>query len=166
MFNNNVKIDKSRGIENNVSGIHCRNPQTIEFATLADANRVRWEFSDCVISQDDARKKTISYCGDAPVRVREAIERIAYHSFENNDGFGQTPLTAFERHKIDFSRTNVFHARSCKAISVEFCVDDWLARYDWTLNVSEHVEIYRRSGQPTATTSGPTMRDLAGVGWS
>lgn len=158
---NETDIDKSSG----KTQVRCRNPESIEFRTLADANRVRREFTDIVILRDDARKKTVSICGDAPTSVRETIGRIAYHSFEqNNDNFGQTPLSRLERREIDFTRTNVFHARACKAISVEFVVDDWLALYDHTLTVSEHIDIYRRAGRPSARADGPTMRELAGGG--
>ncbi|WP_248911057.1 hypothetical protein [Halocatena marina] len=143
----------------------CLNPQTIEFPTLASANRVREQFSDLIIPRDDARKKTVAFCGDAPERAQKAIGQRAHRSFERADsGFGQTALTRFERREIDFSRTNIFHSRACKAIACEFVVDDWLSQYDHTLTVSEHVEIYQRAGQPTASASGPTMREVAG--WS
>lgn len=143
----------------------CLNPQPLECGSLAAADRIRHEYSDCIIPADDARKRTVAYCGDAPQRARKAIERAAYHSHQDTGGFGQTPLTRFERQSINFSRTNVFHARACKAISVEFAVDDWTAYYDHTLSVSEHIEIYERAGGPTAR-SGPTMRQIAGAGWS
>lgn len=103
---------------------------------------------------------TVWYCGDAPRQARASIERIAYHSQQREEmGCGQTPLSRFERAQLDFSRTNVFHARACKAIAGEFGVKDWLARYDWTLTVCEHVEVYRRAGR--SARSGPTLRSLA-----
>lgn len=144
----------------------CRNPESVEFATLGDANRVRRRLSDIIIPRDDARQKTICYCGDAPRPARETVGHLAYRSFEERPArYGQTPLSRFERQEIDFTETNVFHARASKAISVEFLVDDWLGFYDTTLTVDEHVEIYRRAGQPTAEASGPTLRE-ASAGWS
>lgn len=111
----------------------CLSPRTVECATLAAADRIRVEYGDCVIRRDDAREKIVWYSGDAPRRAREAIERIAYLSHQRrSSGCGQIPLTRFERSQIDFSRTNVFHARACKAIAVEFGVEDWLARNDCT----------------------------------
>lgn len=104
---------------------------------------------------------SVWYCGDAPRQAREAIERLAYHSHQQEaTGCGQTPLTRFERAQIDFSRTNLFHARACKAIAAEFVVEDWLAHYDHTLTVCEHVKVYRREGR--SGRSGPTMCELAG----
>jgi hypothetical protein len=139
----------------------CLSPRTVECATLAAADRIRVEYGDCVIRRDDAREKTVWYSGDAPRQARRTIERIAYRSQQRAEaGFGQTPLTRFERGRIDFERTNIFHARACKAIAVEFGVEDWLARYDWTLTVSEHVEIYRRASGTTARGE-PTLREMA-----
>lgn len=138
----------------------CLSPQSVECATLAAAGRIRHEYSDVVIPRDAARSMTVCYCGDAPHRARQHIEHIAYHSQQRAaSGFGQVPLTQFERSQIDFSRTNVFHARACKAIAGEFLVEDWVARYDHTLTVCEHVEIYRRAGR--SAPSGPTLRELA-----
>jgi hypothetical protein len=138
----------------------CLSPQAVECATLAAADRIRHEYGDCVIPRDDAREATVSYCGEAPRQARESIERIAYHSHHRQSVcFGQTPLTRFERTQIDFSRTNVFHARACKAIAAEFDVEDWIARYDHTLTVSEHVGIFERAG--ASIERGRTLRALA-----
>jgi hypothetical protein len=145
----------------------CRAVESVECSSLAAANRIRAEYGDCVVPCDDAREKTVRYCGDAPAPAQQALECIAYESHQQErKKSGQIPLTQFERSQIDFSRTNVFHARACKALSGEFSVEDWLARYDHTLTVSEHVEIYRRAGR-SPTAGGPTMREVAPrAGWS
>lgn len=138
----------------------CLEPQSVDCAALAAADRIRCEYGDCVILCDDARSTTVWYCGDAPRRARRSIERIAYESQQRTEqGFGQTPLTRFERGRIVFERTNVFHARACKAIAIEGGVEDWLAYYDHTLSVDEHIEIYRRVG--TKPSEGPTLREIS-----
>lgn len=146
----------------------CRAAESVECASLAAANRIRVEYGDCVIPRDDEREKTVRYCGDAPACAREALELIAYESHqEERRKCGQIPLTPFERGKLDFTRTNVFHARSCKALSGEFGVEDWIAHYDHTLTVSEHVEIYRCASHSPTARDGPTMREGASrAGWS
>jgi hypothetical protein len=145
----------------------CRAVESVKCSTLAAANRIRSKYGDCVVPCDDAREKTVRYCGDAPLPARQALELIAYESHrEENRKCGQIPLTPFERGKLDFTRTNVFHARACKALSGEFGVEDWLARYDHTLTVSEHTEIYRRAAHSPTARDGPTMREVACAGWS
>jgi hypothetical protein len=143
----------------------CLAPESVGCASLAAADRIRAEYGDCVIPRDDARSTTVWYCGDAPRRARRTIERIAYRSQQRAEAsFGQTPLTAFERGRIDFSRTNVFHSRACKAIAIECGVEDWLARYDWTLTVCEHVDLYQRVGG--TLSEGSTLREISSrSGW-
>ena len=137
----------------------CLAPAAVECSTLAAADRIRCEYGDCVIPRDDARERTVWYCGDAPGRARRTIERIAYRSQQRAAaGFGQTPLTRFERSRLSFGRTNVFHARACKAIAIECGVEDWQAYYDHTLSVDEHIELYQRSG--TRPPDGKTMREI------
>jgi hypothetical protein len=68
------------------------------------------------------------------------------------------PLTRFERSRLDFRSTTIVHARWCKAAAYVFDVDDWIAHYDKTLTVGEHVEIYgRASADPSR---GPTLRSM------
>lgn len=143
----------------------CLAPESVACSTLAAAERIRCEYGDCVIPRDDARETTVWYCGDAPGHARRSIERIAYRSQQQAEhGFGQTPLTRFERGRIAFERTNVFHARACKAIAIECGVEDWVARYDHTLTVDEHIEIYQRTG--TRSPDGPSLRSLSTPRWS
>jgi hypothetical protein len=142
----------------------CLAPESVACSTLAAAERIRCEYGDCVIPRDDAREMTVWYCGDAPGSARRSIERLAYESQQRAEAcFGQTPLTRFERGRIAFERTNVFHARACKAIAIECGVEDWLAFYDHTLSVDEHIEIYQRCG--TRSAEGPSLRDLSAPRW-
>lgn len=66
------------------------------------------------------------------------------------------PLSRFERRRIDFTRTTVVHARWCKAAAYLCGCDDWVAWYDPTLTVGEHVEVYARA--TAAPGAGPTLR--------
>jgi hypothetical protein len=142
----------------------CLAPESVACSTLAAADRIRCEYGDCVIPRDDAREMTVWYCGDAPGRARRSIQRIAYRSQQRERaGFGQTPLTRGERSRIAFERTNVFHARACKAIAIECGVEDWVAYYDHALTVDEHIELYQRVG--ARATEGPSLRDLSAPRW-
>ena len=130
-------------------------PQSIRCATRATATTIRRHFRDCLIARDDARSQTMWYSGDAPQRARRTIERRAFESHRTiNEGYGQQSLTDSERAQIDFRRTNVFHARSVKAIACTHDVGDWIAHYDVALTVSEHEAIYQRTG-----ARGMTLRE-------
>lgn len=133
-------------------------PVSVSCATLAAATEIRRRFGDCCIPRDDARETTVWYSADAPTNAQDTIGRIAHESHQQAEsGSGQAALTVFERQRIDFTTTNVFHARSCKAISVEYDIDDWTAYYDPLLNVSEHRRIYARAGSSTGGVDGASM---------
>jgi hypothetical protein len=132
-------------------------PQSIRYPTLAIATTTRRQFRDCLVPRDDARSRTVWYSGDAPQRVRQTIEYRAFQAHqETATKTGQLALTRAERQQIDFTTTNVFHARAVKAIAREYAVDDWLAYYDTTLSTGEHQAVYQR-----ASGHGMTFRDAA-----
>lgn len=117
--------------------------ERIQCAILAAADQIRERYPDCVVDdEDDARSMTVVITGDAPAKCLNEIHRIAEESHGETVRYGQASLTRFERAKIDWSETNVFHARSCKAIATAKGEDDWLSRYDVELTVDEHRDVY------------------------
>ena len=125
----------------------------IECDTLAAANDVRDRWPDAVVPADDRRSKRVTISGDVLDKWRYAMERLG--TVDEPESFGQRSLTDAERWRIDFTETNVFHARSCKAIGCGLDVDDWLAHYDPTLTVDEHRDVYER-----AAGRAPTLRRM------
>lgn len=121
----------------------------------ATADAIRAEWPDALVPEDDGRKMTVVVSGDA---LDEWINSMRLMADEDEvETFGQEPLTDSEKARLDFGRTNVFHARSCKAIALAMGVEDWLARYDHRLTVDEHREVYRRA---VARPSEMTMREF------
>ena len=93
-------------------------PLTVTLAGLAAAELVRAEYPDCIHDADDGRSRTVTLSGDTPSYCLDAIGQIARRSFDERDErYGQVELTPGERARVDFSETNVFHARACKAIA-------------------------------------------------
>lgn len=125
-----------------------------ECASLAAAELIRNRYPDAVHAADDSRKRTVLISESTPPRLKAEIDRLLLESW-SEDRSGQTALTAHERSRIDFTQTNVMHARSCKAIAYEYGVDDWTAYYDETLSVDEHRELFGQRGGGAVT-----MRDI------
>jgi hypothetical protein len=126
----------------------------IEADSKLAADEIREQWGDAVVEGDDARRKRVTLSGDIRDQWRYAIEHLG--DVEEPPSYGQRALTAFERSQIDFTETNVFHARSCKAIARGKDVDDWLGHYDPKLTVDEHREVYER-----AAGRAETMREMA-----
>ncbi|WP_439028429.1 hypothetical protein [Haloarchaeobius sp. DT45] len=120
----------------------------IEFGSRDDANAFRGEHEEHLCPYDDRRKKVVTLVGDAPDRVLdEAAVQAASSRDDRGSRGGQIPLEDHERDRIDFSETNVLHARSVKGIAREAGVDDWTAFYDPTLTVDEHREVMNRAAR-------------------
>ena len=98
---------------------------------------------------DDRRSKTIKLNDEEASRaIKTRVNGLAADSRERETyQHGQEALTRAEKRNLDFSETNVFHARTAKAILQGEGVDDWLAYYDQTLTLSEHVEVAQNARQ-------------------
>lgn len=94
--------------------------------------------------EDDGRLTTVVVERSIPTDVRELLEWREYRS-QPDRRCGQVELSQRERSRLDFSDTNVFHARSCKGIALDFEVNDWISYYDTTLTVDEHYDVYENS---------------------
>ncbi|WP_435349010.1 hypothetical protein [Haloarchaeobius sp. HRN-SO-5] len=112
-----------------------------EFGSRLNAKAFRNDHEDHLCPDDDKRQKTVTLVSDAPERVltQAAIQSASSRGDRGSRG-GQIELTDHEKRELDFTRTNVPHARSVKGIAAEAGVDDWLAFYDHTLTVDEHRE--------------------------
>ena len=130
-----------------------REPTVVEYPTLAAADAVRDEHAEHLDDADDARRSEVAIDPGAPRGVVADAGAEAYLAWRREDrgAAGHDPLTEAERASIDFSRTNALHARCAKAVARRCGVEDWLARYDPSLSVGEHREVY--GGEVT-------MRDL------
>ncbi|WP_159900757.1 hypothetical protein [Salinirussus salinus] len=116
----------------------------VEFGTRDAANSFRDEHEEhlCPVD-DDRRRKTVALTSDTPEAVVEKARRQAEQArAERTEGPGQIGLSDAEKDDLDFSETNIMHARSAKGIARGQGVDDWLAYYDPTLSVDEHREVY------------------------
>ena len=115
-------------------------PVEINFHTRGAANELRDRISDDHLADDDDRRsKTIKIDDDAPLAIQNLAAGAAADSKAHlADQGGQEPLTDAEKREIDFSETNVMHARSVKGRMTNAGVDDWLDHYDPTLAVDEH----------------------------
>lgn len=124
----------------------------IDCPSMAVANEIRQRYPDLLVPEDDERSTTVTVSGDALDEWLDDIGWIAYREDRlEGSKTGQAKLSPGERECIDFQKTNVPHAASCKAIAASNGVDDWLAYYDPSLSVDEHREIYSR-GQAGETT--------------
>lgn len=121
--------------------------EVIECDSKLAADEVREQWPDAVVDEDDARTTRVTVSGDVREEWLWKMEQLG--TVDEPESFGQRELTEMEKLRIDFTKTNVFHARSCKAIGRGLDVDDWLAYYDPRCTVDEHREIYRRpAGEP------------------
>ncbi len=128
-------------------GYSARDVESVEFGDRESANAVRDEIPDEHLAEsDDRRTKTIELSPEATRATRtrvtgEAADSRAYLA----DQHGQAELTDAEKRRLDFTRTNVMHARSAKAILQGEGVDDWTAHYDPELTVDEHRGVAERA---------------------
>jgi hypothetical protein len=92
----------------------------VEFGSKSAADAVREEHPEAICSQDDARRKTVTFSSDATGAFLEDAQRRADQSrADRESGPGQLELTDHERDRLDFSegRADVLHARSVEAVS-------------------------------------------------
>lgn len=115
-----------------------------EYHRLELAREARKVASEWLADSDDRRRTVVEVERTVPSDVRELLE-WREHRATPSRAFGQAPLSEQERRNIDFTETNVFHARSCKAIGLELGVSDWIAYYDTTLTVDEHFDVFEAS---------------------
>lgn len=121
--------------------------EVIDADSKLAADEIREQWPDAVVPEDDGRRKRVTVSGDVRDEWLWEMERLG--TVDDPPSYGQRRLTDYERLRIDFTETNVFHARSCKAIACGLDVDDWLAHYDPKLTVDEHHEVYERAaGRP------------------
>ncbi|AXR77692.1 hypothetical protein [Natrarchaeobaculum sulfurireducens] len=113
-----------------------------EFADRDVANAIRDQIGeDELAPSDDRRSAVIVLAEDASLSTETLVSGKAADSRASASGSGQTPLTDAERNRLDFSRTNVMHARSAKAALQAEGIDDWLSIYDYRLEPEEHVSL-------------------------
>ncbi len=119
-----------------------RDDSAHEFADRDSANAIRDELDDEELAPtDDRRSATIVLAEDAARATETLVAGKAADSRASASGSGQTPLTEGERNRIDFSRTNVMHARAAKAAIQDAGIDDWTALYDHRLEPEEHASL-------------------------
>ncbi|MFC3957880.1 hypothetical protein [Halovivax cerinus] len=112
----------------------------VDFHSRDAANALRDRLdADALAEADDRRTKTVLLAEDAPLYAENLAAGAAADSKAHlADKGGQIPLTEAEKREIDFTRTNVMHARAVKGKLTNAGVDDWLAHYDPTISVDEH----------------------------
>ncbi|WEL29813.1 hypothetical protein [Haloferax volcanii] len=130
---------------------------TITCRHKATADTIRQEWPDAVVDGvDDARRAAVTVSGDCLDRwIAEMVSEAASDYRDEESRYGQASLTDFEKRCLDFTRSNVFHARSVKAIAEGNGVGDWLAHYDPELTVDEHRDLLE-----SVAGRGVTMREL------
>lgn len=128
-------------------GYSARDIDSVEFGDRESANAVRDEIPDEHLAEtDDRRTKTIELSPEATRATKTRVTGGAADSRAHlADQHGQADLTDAEKRRLDFTRTNVMHARSAKAILQGEGVDDWTAHYDPELTVDEHRGVAERA---------------------
>lgn len=129
----------------------------VEFGDRESARRIRNnpKFEPFLSDKDDRRESTVVLRDDAPEKAVEDISGEAADSMSYKaDRYGQAELTEAEKNRIDFSETNVMHARSAKAIARGKGVDDWTSFYDETLEVDEHRDVFEAAKKDEVGRSG------------
>jgi hypothetical protein len=131
--------------------------EEVEFGDRGSARQIRQnpKFEPFLADEDDARESTVKLKEDVPERALEDVTGEAADSKRYKaEQYGQAELTEAEKKKIDFSKTNVMHARSAKAIARGKGVDDWTSFYDETLEVDEHRGVYESAKKDERGRSG------------
>ena len=128
-------------------GYSAQDVDSVDFGDRESANAVRDEIPDEQLAEtDDRRTKTIELSPEATRATRTRVTGEAADSRAHlADQHGQSELTDSEKSRLDFTRTNVMHARSAKAILQGEGVDDWTAHYDPELTVDEHRDVAKRA---------------------
>lgn len=125
-------------------------PKKVKFGDRRTAKEIRNDpkFQPFLADQDDARESTVKVKKDIPERAFQDITGEAADSRRYEaEQFGQAELTDRERKDLDFTRTNVMHARSAKAIARGKGVDDWKAYYDPELETEELRDVFDRAAK-------------------
>lgn len=131
--------------------------EQVEFGSRDAARQIRNDpkFSAFVAESDDARESTVKLKENIPERALQDITGEAADSNAHKaEQYGQAELTREEKKRIDFSQTNVMHARSAKAIARGKGVDDWLSFYDPELEVDEQRGRFEQAKQDEIGRSG------------
>lgn len=131
--------------------------ETVEFGDRESANQIRDnpKYEPFLAETDDRRSATVRLKDNAPVRALEDITGEAADSKQyKSEQYGQAELTDQEKKKIDFSKTNIMHARSAKAIARGKGVDDWTSFYDPSLEVDEHRGVFESAKKDERGRSG------------
>lgn len=135
---------------------------TFEFQRLDLATEAREIASAWLADADDRRRTQVVVERSIPTDVQELLEWREYRAMPDRR-CGQIPLSEGERDRLDFTQTNVFHARSVKAIADELEVSDWFAYYDPTLTVDEHFDVFERAREDVPRQFFPSyMMEAAG----
>lgn len=124
--------------------------EKVEFGDRTSAKQIRQnpKFKPFIAESDDARTSTVELKENVPERALDDITGEAADSKAHRaQQYGQAELSRQEKKKIDFSETNVMHARSAKAIARGKGVDDWLSYYDPTLEVDEHRGVFESANR-------------------
>lgn len=121
-----------------------------EFASRVVANEVRDDLvdrygEDVLALADDRRSTVVRVAEDAPRAAGRLAEQEAKDDREAARTVGQAELTNAEREGLDFSETNIMHARAAKAVIQDEGIDDWTAVYDPTTTVDSQREIAQQN---------------------
>lgn len=126
----------------------------MEFYRLGPANEARKIAENWLSKYDDRRLTEVWINESIPDDVQDLLEWREYRATPDRR-FGQSPLTEYERRRIDFTETNTFHARSAKAIAQAMEVSNWISYYDKQLTVDEHYDIYERAREDVPRSKIP-----------
>lgn len=119
--------------------------EKVEFGDRTSAKQIRQnpKFKPFIADSDDARKATVELKENVPDRALQDISGEAADSLRHKaEEYGQAELSRSEKKRLDFTETNVMHARSAKAIAQGKGVDDWTSFYDPQLSVDEHRGVF------------------------
>jgi len=122
-------------------------PVEVEFGAKGVADSYRDEHEEYLFDEDDRRRNTVLFAASTPDDVVEEVRAAATETRadKTKDSYGQTELTEREKSELDFSETDIFTARTAKAIAAGEGVSNWLDYYDSTLTTDEHIEAYRNA---------------------
>lgn len=127
-----------------------RETTNAEFASRVVANEVRDDlvdrYGEAVLAlSDDRRSTVVRVAEDAPRAASRLAEQEAKDDREAARTVGQAKLTNAEKDRLDFTETNVMHARAAKAVIQDEGIDDWTSVYDPTTTVDSQREIAREN---------------------
>jgi hypothetical protein len=137
-------------------------PERIEFGSKDAADELREQYPEHVHESDDRRKKTVAFEPDTPENVLDQAGREATISMDQHKEYGQVPLTAAERDRLEDRYSwnwsdHGFHAQAAKALLQEEGGTPWLDYYDHSIGVDEHLSVIDSGKEMSARRglSGP-----------